>query len=136
MEAGFCSLYQEIYYFEVRYIEVWVYIVLRKSNLGGEKRKIYLTMYSITSLSWLYIFSLPKISLHSIPLRKCSNNYLDFITSKNIKWKKSKWNFPSIALQNLHGILFLVQIKKKHFHHIHYSTRKRNLIVISQWTVL
>ena len=26
MGAGFCSLYQEIHYFEVCYIEVWVYI--------------------------------------------------------------------------------------------------------------
>ena len=31
MGAGFCSLYCEIQYIEVRYIEVWVYVKIKFS---------------------------------------------------------------------------------------------------------
>ena len=48
MGAGFCSLYHEIHYIEVRYIKVWVYIVRLERERREETKNIL-----VFTLQWI-----------------------------------------------------------------------------------
>ena len=63
--AGFCSLYQEIHYFEVRYIKVWVYYLKLNKYYFYKminifcvfKRKIYICYENKFKPKWIRILT-------------------------------------------------------------------------------
>ena len=75
MGAGFCSLYREIHYIEVRYIKVWVYFncILKKkgsgSNLTSNTTPDIVLLCSDCVESWDH----NKKNLDASPLRSKEN---------------------------------------------------------------
>ena len=71
MGAGFCSLYQEIHYFEVCYIEVWVYMVS-------------LVNYHLLRTYIQFTYDKPCICLRSFNSIKCFFTITWAITTRSI----------------------------------------------------
>ena len=53
MGAGFCSLYCEIHYIEVRYIEVWVYLQNKKKVLDLPFKMALKWFHKKVNLHWI-----------------------------------------------------------------------------------